>query len=529
MERILVAQSLVLFLVTYPVIKVFHELGHAYAVKRWGGEVHELGLMFLVFMPVPYVDASASSAFSQKWQRVIVGAAGIMVELLLASIALFIWLDVEEGLLRACAFNVMLIGGISTLLFNGNPLLRFDGYYILMDLLEIPNLADRSKKCIGYLLVRYVFGVLDATSPATAPGETFWLVSFGVASFAYRIFIVSLIVLLVATKFFFIGVVLAIWSTILMVGLPLSKSIWFLFASPILARQRRRALAICAGTMAVLAVFVFLVPLPYRTTAEGIIWTPGEAGVFAAVDGTVVGVLHDPNTLVSRGAPLIALEDPLLDAKVRVLEASVRELELRREAVAGKDPLQKQLFEEQLERARADLALQMKRKGDLIVRSPGNGRFVLHRPDDLLGKFAHKGEILGFVADFDHPVAKVVVTEDVADLVRTRTRAIQIRLADHIQSIYYASPLRETPAVNERLPSLALSTVGGGELVLDPRDARSLKALTRVLNLEFSFEQQISVSEMGGRVYVRFDHDDEPLAWRFYRDLRQLFLRRFNV
>lgn len=528
-ERILVAQSLVLFLVTYPVVKAFHELGHAYAVKRWGGEVHELGLMFLVFMPVPYVDASASSAFSQKWHRVVVGGAGILVELVLASIALFVWLEVEEGPLRAFAFNVMLIGGVSTLLFNGNPLLRFDGYYILMDLLEIPNLADRSKKYVGYLIVRYVFGVSDATSPATAPGEPFWLVGFGVASFAYRIFIVSMIVLLVATKFFVIGVVLAIWSAILMVGLPLSKSIWFLFASPVLAKQRNRALAICAGTAVALAVFVFLVPVPYRTTAEGVIWTPGEAGVFAAVDGTVVALLQEPNTKVVRGAPLIALEDPLLDAKVRVLQASVRELELRRESVAGRDPLQKQLFEEQLERTKADLALQLKRKGDLIVRSQGDGRFVLHRPDDLLGKFAHKGELLGFVADFDHPVAKVVVTEDVADLVRTRTRAIEIRLAEHIGSTYFGSLLRETPAVNERLPSLALSTVGGGELVLDPRDARNLKSLTRVLNLEFGFEPQISVSEMGGRIYVRFDHDEEPLVWRFYRDLRQLFLRRFNV
>ena len=99
-----------------------------------------------MFLPVPYVDASSSAAFQEKWRRALVGAAGIVVELVLASFALLVWLNVEAGLLRAFAYNVMLIGGVSTILFNGNPLLRFDGYYVLADLLEIPNLADRAKR-----------------------------------------------------------------------------------------------------------------------------------------------------------------------------------------------------------------------------------------------------------------------------------------------------------------------------------------------------------------------------------------------
>jgi putative peptide zinc metalloprotease protein len=131
-DRVLVTQSLLLLLLAYPLVKALHELGHAYAVKRWGGEVHELGLMFLVLMPVPYVDASSSAAFSSKWQRALVAGAGILVELMLAALALFLWLEAGNGTLRAFAFNVMLIGGVSTIVFNGNPLLRFDGYYVLV-------------------------------------------------------------------------------------------------------------------------------------------------------------------------------------------------------------------------------------------------------------------------------------------------------------------------------------------------------------------------------------------------------------
>src|SRR6202034_2644852 len=100
--------------------------------------------ILLVFVPVPYVDASSSAAFRNKWRRGTVSAAGNMVEADLASIALYIWLSVEPDFVRAFAYNVMLIGGVSTLLFNGNPLLKFDGYYVLSDLLEIPNLGTRA-------------------------------------------------------------------------------------------------------------------------------------------------------------------------------------------------------------------------------------------------------------------------------------------------------------------------------------------------------------------------------------------------
>ena len=135
------AQNLLLLWLVFPVIKLLHELGHAYAAKAGGGEVHEMGMMLLVFMPVPYVDATAAGGFRSKWRRALVGAAGMLVELFIASLCMFVWVLVEPGVMRAVAFNVMLIAGVSTVVFNGNPLLRFDGYYILSDLIEIPNLA----------------------------------------------------------------------------------------------------------------------------------------------------------------------------------------------------------------------------------------------------------------------------------------------------------------------------------------------------------------------------------------------------
>jgi len=132
-DRVLSGQNLLIIGLVYPVIKSLHEFGHAYAVKHWGGEVHEMGVMLLVLMPLPYVDASSASAFPEKRRRLLVTASGIMVELFIASIAMFAWLNLQHGVARSVAFNAMFIGSVSTVLFNANPLLRYDGYYLLSD------------------------------------------------------------------------------------------------------------------------------------------------------------------------------------------------------------------------------------------------------------------------------------------------------------------------------------------------------------------------------------------------------------
>ena len=137
---------LLLLWLCYPFIKAIHELGHGLAVKAWGGEVRETGISLLLLVPVPFVDASSASSFPEKHRRAVVGAAGIMVELFLAAGALFAWINVEDGLVREIAFVVMTVGGVSTVLFNGNPLLRFDGYYVLSDLLDVPNLAHARER-----------------------------------------------------------------------------------------------------------------------------------------------------------------------------------------------------------------------------------------------------------------------------------------------------------------------------------------------------------------------------------------------
>ena len=201
-DQVFSAGNVLAMALVYPLVKAVHELGHACAVKARGGEVHEIGLMFLLLVPIPYVDASAAAGFADKRWRMLVGAAGILVELFLAALAMIAWTQLEPGLGRSVAYNVIILCGVSTLFMNGNPLLRYDGYYVLSDAIEIPNLGQRANAWLGYLFKRYVLGLAAVEAPRASRGEQWWFVGYALLSFVYRMFIMFLAIFLVAGSSF---------------------------------------------------------------------------------------------------------------------------------------------------------------------------------------------------------------------------------------------------------------------------------------------------------------------------------------
>lgn len=530
-DRVLSAENVLIIFFAYPIVKFIHELGHAYATKVWGGEVHEVGVMFLVFIPIPYVDASASSAFAEKWRRAVVGGAGIMVELALAAGALIFWSLAEPGIARAFAFNVVLIGSISTLFFNGNPLLRFDGYYVLADLIEVPNLGTRANKYLAYVTQRYGFGLHDTPSPTLTDSERKWLFGYAVGSFIYRIFITVVIALFVATKLFIIGVLLAIWGLTNALVLPILKGLKFVFFSPKLRHSRGRAVTLTGGTVAALLAIVFLLPLPHATVARGVVWVPSDAIVRTGTDGFVAEVSEPVDGVglpVAARDVVVRMEDPVIDARIGVLEARVAEHELRLNSVRALDPVQERLVEEQVRHLRAELAFHRERRDQLAVAAPAAGTFVAPDAAGLMGRYLAKGEQVGYVVRDGGLTLRVVVPQTEADLVRGDTGAVAVRFVHDLATSIPARIVREVPAADRALPSLALSTEAGGDVVLDP-SAGEGQALESLFQFDVALDDPQAIQRVGERVYVRFDHGREPLAGRLYRSARQLFLSRLNV
>ena len=527
-SRVLAPENLLIAALVFPLIKAAHELGHAFAVKAWGGEVHEMGIMFLVLMPVPYVDASAANAFPEKRRRVVVGAGGMIVELFIASIALALWLELQPGMARAVCFNIMLIAGVSTVLFNANPLLRFDGYYIFSDLLEIPNLRQKAQQYLASLVERRLFG-MDPPAIDAGRRERVWLFVFAIASFVYRITITFSIALFIATQYFMLGVLLALWGLVAGVALPIAAAVNYLAFSPRLRRFRARALATSGLVATAVVTLVFFVPVPSWTDAQGVLWATEQSAVRGGTEGFVVKLAAAPGSRVSRGQPLIETIDPLLGPRLHALEARRDELEARYYADRADNLVKGQMTLEGLKALDTELARARERAADLVMKSPSDGEFAVAAPADLPGRYVRQGELVGYVIPEGNARVRVVVPQNAADLVRGSTERVTVKLAERLGDTFEARIVREVPRAIDRVPSMALSPSGGGEIALDPASPGSAP---KTLQTHFEFELEVLAARpvgAGGRVYVRFDHAGETLAAQAWRLTRQLFLKRFST
>lgn len=526
-DRVLAADNLMLMVLAYPLVKAVHEMGHAYASKVWGGEVHEIGVMILVFMPVPYVDASASAAFASKWRRAVVGGAGIMVELALASVALIFWLNAEPGLATAFAWNVMLIGGVSTLLFNGNPLLRFDGYFVFADLIEIPGLGQRSNKYFWYLVQRHLLRIEGAKNPVTGRGEAKWLFTYAVAAFIYRIFISFAIALFIASKFFVIGIILAIWALFNTFVMPVWKGVKWLATTPDLRTRRWQGWGVLGAVLAVVGGLLFWVPAPYTTVAHGVVWLDNDVLLRPATAGVVTDVA--PSGPVAQGAHLVTLTEPALDNARAIAEARLAEMRLRLQAVLVIDRVQADIFREQVRLLESQLQDVAARADALEMLTARAGTLVVPSSEDLPGQRLDQGTVIGYLVDDSPMRLRVAVGQDSAELVRRRTESVSIRFQGDVGQSIPAALLVELPESRAELPSRALSTAGGGAFVLNPEGASPLSTIQSVFQFEIAPLIDRPVGRVGERALVRFDHGTEPLGWRWLRAARQLFLRQFSV
>jgi putative peptide zinc metalloprotease protein len=270
-------------------------------------------------------------------------------------------------------------------------------------------------------------------------------------------------------------------------------------------------------------------PAPSSTRAEGVIWAPEEAQVRSTVDCFIARVVAKPGQQVRRGDVLIECEDPELAARTRVLQAQLDELEARYNASIIAKRVQAGMINEQKAHMVAALELAYKRQAELELRSPSDGVFVMADVQNAPGKFTQRGEVLAYVSNSAASNVRVVVAQAAENLVSKRTRKVEIRPAGAIGNPFQARIKREVPAATDELPSMTLSLQGGGKIGLDPSKQGDGKALEKLFVLDLDSISGAPANYIGGRIYVRFEHQPEPLARQWYRDVRRIFLKRFNV
>jgi putative peptide zinc metalloprotease protein len=510
----------------YLVLKVLHELGHAFAARRFGAEVHEMGITLLFFVPVPYVDASGAGAFPEKQHRIAVSMAGVAVEGVAAGLALIAWWLLEPGFAKGLCAQFFFLGTLSTLAFNGNPLLRYDAYYALADALEMPNLYERSRSFLRGLVERHLLGLDDIRNAVQAEGEAAWLATYGVASSVYRVALVLMIAWMVADLLPGLGVALGLLWVVLQLLLPAMRGVLFLLQSPRLAGRRSRALLGTAAAVCLVIAAAF-VPIPSRSLAEGVVWLPEQAQLRAGTDGFVTHWLTPPGVRVSRGQPVLQLDEPLADARVRALAARRDTLRRSRQG-AALDRLRVAQIDEELASVQEELRVARERFGELVLRSPSDGVLLSAEGGDLPGRFVRQGDALGYVVKQRRPTVRVALDQEQIARVRERTAKVDVKLGSPRAPARRGRIIREVPAASHALPSAVLGARGGGSWPVDPSDPEGLRTEAPVFSVDVELERE-ATPRVGDRAYVLFEHAKRPLAAQIGTALRSLFLRRLGL
>jgi putative peptide zinc metalloprotease protein len=530
-QGVLAPSNLFLLYAGMILVKTAHEFGHAYFCRRFGGEVHVMGIMLMIFTPMPYVDATSSWGFRSRWKRVLVGAAGMIVELFVAALATFVWANTGPGTVHSLAYNMIFVASVSTVIFNINPLLRYDGYYILSDLLEIPNLYQKSLAQLKHVAERYLFGVKRSESPTDSAREKAWLTVYGVCSNIYRVVVFSGILLFVADRFLLIGILMAAICAVSWVLVPTVGLIKYLAASPSLERQRWRAITVTITSLSILFVLLDVIPFPNHFRAPGILRSRQWTEVLNESPGQVDTLLAPPGSRVTRNQPLLQLKNEPLDFELAAARAGYDEVQARlRQAQREDTPSVKPLLS-RLDSAAKHVQRLERDQAALLIKARQDGVWVAPQLKDSIGRWLVRGTSLGLIVDpSGFEFTATVAQEDGDNLFARRLVRAEARLFGQVERVMALGPLAIVPAEQSTLPSPALGWAGGGELRLEPNDPQGLRAAESFFEVRAPVTASGEAALLHGRAgKIRFDLASEPLLPRWLKRLRQLLQKRYQL
>lgn len=538
---------------TMGVVKVLHEFGHGLSCKHFGGECHELGAMLLVFTPALYCNVSDSWMLPNKWARAAIGAAGMYVELVLASVATFLWWFSNPGLFNHICLSVMFICSVSTLMFNGNPLMRFDGYYILMDLLEIPNLQQKATEVLRRWMIDLCLGIEQPENPFLPQGNRWLFGLYTVAANIYRWVVVFSILYFLNQVFEPYGLKI-IGQLIALSGLfgLFVKPLWDLgkfFYTPGRMNKVKKERLIATVVVLASALLAFLyVPLPFSVACSLELQACGAQQVFPVAPGKISQVLVKPGDRVEQNQPLMQLSSPELELEVARLEASAKlaqqeidNLELLRfsdpsaadrleTAFKVREGAQTQLREKQRElemltiRApKPGVVIPPPARTDQQAKSEGRLGGWTGAPLDRrnLGALLAPTDLVCQIGEPEMMEAVLVVDQSYIDLVRLG-QPVRV-LLDAMTYRALSAKVDEIATTELKAVSPGMSSQKGGRLETVTEPSGMTRPLSTSYPVRACLGTDIGALQVGmqgqGRIYTGW----QPLGRRLYRYLTKTF------
>lgn len=514
-------------------VKLLHEFGHASVVKRYGGEVHTLGVMFMLLVPLPYVDATASWSFRKKSRRILVGAAGMLTEFFIASIALILWANLGGGILKNLAYNVIIMASVSTVLFNINPLMRFDGYYMLTDLLDMPNLQQRSVQHLKYLLERYIFFKRDAEPVAETWSERVVYFFYGICSSVYRVFLFTGFIVAISQHYLLLSFFMGILLCLTMVIMPVGRFLKYIFASPGLALVRSRAVILTVLFFGSVFAFLFNVPVPDTFKAPGVMEARTYENAIVGEGGIVKRVYHYADGLVHKGDTLMLLQNRELEFQLEEKRAQLREATQSYYQALEKAPENMLPIEKRMGALKQELEKLEEDRSKLAVIAPVGGIWDLKDLDDYKDRFVRQGDSIGLLLDtsaFDF--LAVVSQEEVSRLFAGKPRSVSVRLNGDAFTEIPVEKVMAIPAASDHLPSAALGWLAGGEIETRVNNAQNGEQTVEpvyIVRAQLNDSLLASFKRHGRTGKIRFDLGESPLAMQGIRKVRQALQKYYRM
>ncbi len=533
-QSLLQADNVILLYLAIFIAKGLHELGHAAMCKHFGGEVRTMGVMLLMFTPLPYVDVSSSWALRDARQRALIGAAGMLVDLLLAAVATIIWAHSPPGVVNEIAYNLMFSTAVYTVVFNINPLMRFDGYYILSDLIGVPNLHEQAKTQFNRLFRTGIMRMDDAGVDAKPLPTALGLAGFFVASTLYRLAVMAGIVLFIADAYFGIGLLVAVALMVTTFLQPLQKA-WRALANPYFLFQHRLLVRRGGIAFGALVLALLLIPMPDNRVVPGVAEAVNLTRVFTESGGMITRVHAVSGSWVEAGTLIVELSNPELELEANGVRAQMRHAQLLEAKSLSEEGVDLQPIRQRIETLEALLASVQKQQASLTVTAAHAGVWISPESGFRRGAWVQRGAELGQVVDDrSHRFVGVIQQEAATILVHADREDLEIRLEGERELRYRARHLTLVPHSSETLPSAALSPLAGGEIAVtmaDPSGKQSAEPFF-LLQAELMAPARrpgVDPVRNGRSGWIRIHLPRSPLAVQAWVRARQFIHRRYQV
>ncbi len=509
-------------------LKLVHELAHAIACDRQGGKVRESGIVFILFAPLAYVDVTSCWRMNSRWSRMIVAAAGMYIELVIAAVAVLVWASTDVPQYRFLLHNLVFAAGLSTLLFNANVLMRFDGYFILADLIEVPNLYSEATSAVRRVAKRLLVGEDQGASTLTGWRKHFVL-GYGLGAIVWKVVICVSLSIAASTMFAGAGVALAVMGIVLWFGGPLAQL--YRFASELRGRDPSRFVRFSMLSAACITAAYglgFWMPFPTSVKVPAAAQYLPETMVRSRASGFVSSIHVGDGDSVRKGQLLLELENRDLTNQVNRLEITRRQNEIRlRQATDKHDAGQRQVLlenqkavEEQLQQLRSQTA-------GLRVVAPRDGTVVARRLKTRIGTYVHEGDSILVVADGNDKELVAYIDQDSIEAVRPLVGSeVNVRTARFEK---WTGRLEQIePRASDELTLAALGATEGGSLAVQA--ASTDEGSESLVLLEPHFRARIALAtdvaprvSAGTRMTASLGYRSEPIATRLAQSIRRLW------